>query len=240
MCFTVNVNIVKEELESRYGSNLLDPEKYSPSYYYHAFAYPELPVAYNNEGSMQISLFNWGLIPGWINDVDKAKRIRSMTHNARSETIDEKPSFAESFRNRRCLVPVAGFFEWQHIGSAKRPWYIYSKESAIISLAGIYDRWYNEIESRDIYTFSILTTRANSKMSEIHNSKRRMPVIVPVEKEEEWLRGDPDKIKALFVPLDDALLSYHTVNPSLGKQSASKNRSGIIEPYLYPEEPTLF
>ena len=37
MCFTVNVNLIKEELENRYGATLIDPDKYRPSYYYHAF-----------------------------------------------------------------------------------------------------------------------------------------------------------------------------------------------------------
>ena len=44
MCFTVNVNIVKEEMEKRFGAVLNDPESYRPSYYYHAFELPEMPV----------------------------------------------------------------------------------------------------------------------------------------------------------------------------------------------------
>lgn len=241
MCFTVNVNIIKEELESRYGSKLLDPEKYIPSYYYHAFAFPKLPLALlNDQNEKQLSVFNWGLIPSWVPDSEEADKIRRMTHNARCETVSEKPSFSDAFRNRRCLVPVAGFFEWQHIGKEKRPWYIYSPKEKIISLAGIYDRWYDEIQDQDIHTFSIVTTRANQRMSEIHNSKQRMPVIIASEKEDLWLSGNPDELDFLFEPYNDNSLSYHTVNPNLGKKDLPKNRPEIIEPYSYPEQPTLF
>jgi len=241
MCFTVNVNIIKEELESRYGSSLLDPDKYNPSYYYHAFAFPDLPVVFTNKDwEREMSLFKWGLIPGWVKDAEEAAKIRKMTHNARCETIAEKPSFSDSFVHRRCLVPVSGFFEWQHIGKEKRPWYIHKPDEKIISLAGIFDRWTDENEGRDIYSFSIITTRANRKMSEIHNSKRRMPVIIPAENEEGWLSGNPDELEVLFEPLADNKLAYHTVNPILGKKDINKNRPEIIAPFAYPEEPTLF
>ncbi len=241
MCFTINVNIIREELESRYGSKLSDPEKYNPSYYYHAFSYPDLPVSHlNNIRERELSVFKWGLIPSWVTDIEEAKKIRKMTPNARSETVAEKPSFADSYRNRRCLVPVAGFFEWQHIGSGKRPWYIWSPESNIFSLAGIYDRWYDEINKKDIHTFSILTTKANKKMAEIHNSKRRMPVIISAEDENQWLYGSPDEVEELLKPFDDKSLSYHTVSPILGKKDILKNRPEIIEAYSYPEQSSLF
>lgn len=241
MCFTVNVNIIKEELEARYGSSLIDPEKYNPSYYYHAFSFPDLPVAYlNNNMERELSLFKWGLIPGWINDSSEADTIRKMTHNARSETIAEKPSFSDSFEHRRCLIPVSGFFEWQHLGKEKRPWYIFKPDEDIISLAGIYDRWTDELEGNDILSFSIVTTRANGRMSEIHNSKKRMPVIIPAGSEDLWLQGKANDLKTLFEPLADHKLAYHTVKPILGKKDINKNRPEIIEAYSYPEQPTLF
>lgn len=241
MCFTVNVNIVKEELESRYGSRLLDPEKYRPSYYYHAFSYPDLPVScLDDNKERQLSVFKWGLIPSWVSNFEEAERIRKMTPNARCETLADKPSFSESFERRRCLVPVAGFFEWQDLGSYKRPWYIHSPDSNIISLAGIYDRWYDKQNDQDLHTFSILTTKANTSMARIHNKKERMPVIIPEGNEDKWLFGKPGEIEDFFKPPDDNMLIYHTVSPVLGKKDIEKNRPEIIKPYTYPEEPTLF
>ncbi|MDX2414142.1 MAG: SOS response-associated peptidase family protein, partial [Bacteroidales bacterium] len=120
MCFTVNVNLVKEELELRYGSDLLDPEKYTPSYYYHAFAFPELPtLRINDNDELKLSAMKWGLIPHWVSSLEEALDIRKKTPNARSETVAEKPSFKEAFTSRRCIVPVRGFYEWQKFQSTK-------------------------------------------------------------------------------------------------------------------------
>ena len=115
MCFTVNVNIVREELEARYGSELIDHDKYRPSYYYHAYSLPSMPVVCSDRGAV-IRLFRWGLIPSWVTDEGEANEIMLKTFNARSETISSKPAFRDSYASRRCLVPVCGFFEWQHHG----------------------------------------------------------------------------------------------------------------------------
>jgi putative SOS response-associated peptidase YedK len=118
MCFSVNVNLVKEELENRYGATFLDPDKYSPSYYYHAFGLPELP-AICSDNKDQIKLLRWGLIPHWVRSREAADEIRYKTFNARAETISSKPSFSASFASKRCIIPVKGFFEWQHRGEKK-------------------------------------------------------------------------------------------------------------------------
>ena len=123
MCFTVNVNLIKEELENRYGATLIDPDKYRPSYYYNAFGLPSLPAICSSEPSKIKSLM-WGLIPSWTKNRDQADIIRYKTFNARSESIDTKPSFSSSFRSKRCIIPVKGFFEWQHTDEGKIPWYI--------------------------------------------------------------------------------------------------------------------
>ena len=60
MCFSVNVNLIKEELENRYGATLIDPDKYRPSYYYHAFGLPEMPVICSGAPS-GIQLFKMGI-----------------------------------------------------------------------------------------------------------------------------------------------------------------------------------
>ena len=138
MCFTVNVNIVREELEERYGAELIDHDKYRPSYYYHAYSLPLMPVVCSDDPA-SLRLFRWGLIPSWAEDEKAAIEIMVKTFNARSETIETKPAFRESFISRRCLVPVRGFFEWQHIGGRKIPWYISLRDEDIFSLAGIWD-----------------------------------------------------------------------------------------------------
>ncbi|MBA4322165.1 MAG: SOS response-associated peptidase, partial [Odoribacter sp.] len=99
MCFSVNVNLVKEELENRYGATFPDPEKYTPSYYYHAFGLPQMPSICSGKPG-DIRLLKWGLIPSWVKSKDNADEIRFKTFNARAESIDSKPSFSGSFRSK--------------------------------------------------------------------------------------------------------------------------------------------
>ena len=240
MCFTVNVNIVREELEERYGADLIDHDKYRPSYYYHAYSLPLMPVVCSDDPA-SLRLFRWGLIPSWAEDEKAANEIMVKTFNARSETIETKPAFRESFISRRCLVPVRGFFEWQHIGGRKIPWYISLRGEDIFSLAGIWDSWKMK-GGVSLNTFSVVTTRANELMSEIHNTKKRMPVILPAAAEKLWLKEVLDKTSAaaLMEPVADEMLEAHTVSPLITNARADRNRQELIMPYNYPVQGLLF
>jgi putative SOS response-associated peptidase YedK len=243
MCFTINVNIVRDELEKRYGATLEDQSDYRPSYYYHAFSFPDLPVVFGDTaGGRQIDLMKWGLIPSYTVSSTEALRIRDKTVNARAETIEERPSFRNSFPTRRCLLPVNGFFEWQHLCGAKIPWYIYNPGESIISLGALYDRWSDDEGRSFLNTFTIITTRANSLLSKIHNTKNRMPLIITKEQEERWISPltSPAEARAMMKSFPENLLSAHTISPLIGNRRAERNVPQLIEPWSRPEEPTLF
>lgn len=236
MCFTVNLNIVKEELEKRYGRELTDKEKYRPSYYYHAFSLPHLPVVTADA----MRMMQWGLIPSWTENMERASEIRLKTFNARSETIDEKPAFAESFSTRRCVVPVAGFYEFQHKGKEKLPWYIYPASGEVLSLGGLWNEWRDPQENTVHTTFSIVTTAANNLMADIHNSSRRMPLILPDTALNLWLMGEPGAVATVMIPAGDEVLKAHTIAPLIKSKSADKNNADLIKPYDYYITGTLF
>jgi len=240
MCFTVNVNIVREELEARYGSELIDHDKYRPSYYYHAYSLPTMPVVCSGAGA-GIRLFRWGLIPSWITDEKEANEIMLKTFNARSESVSSKPAFRDSFASRRCLVPVCGFFEWQHHGGRKIPWYITLRDEKIFSLAGIWDSWVMQ-GGITLNTFSVVTTRANELMEEIHNTKKRMPVILPASAERLWIKEgmQEDALAALMEPVGSDMLSAHTISPLITNARADRDRPELIMPFSYPVQGTLF
>jgi putative SOS response-associated peptidase YedK len=241
MCFTVNVNLIKEELENRYGATLIDPDKYRPSYYYHAFGLPSLPAICSGE-PLKIKTLKWGLIPSWTKSRDQADIIRYKTFNARSESIDTKPSFSSSFRSKRCIIPVKGFFEWQHTDEGKIPWYIYHAENEIISLAGIYDDW-NETTTGEVFsTFSIVTTEANELMAQIHNSGKRMPVILSGDGEKRWidLSTSPEDAMNQLLPYPSEIIKAHTIGPLINSKSLNRNTPELIQPYSYSKENLLF
>jgi putative SOS response-associated peptidase YedK len=237
MCFTVNINLIREELENRYGATLIDHDKYRPSYYYHAFSLPELPALCSGyPGSLR--LLKWGLIPSWTRSLDDANEIRLKTFNARSESLNTRPSFASSFKTKRCIIPLRGFFEWQHVGREKVPWYIYMADNEIMSVAGLYDEWI-ENNTGEIYTtFTIVTTDANILMSEIHNSKKRMPAILDKKSESQWLdiSINPNDIKNILKPLPEDILKAHTVSPLVNSRTIDRNTPEVIKPYNYNKQ----
>ena len=240
MCFTVSVNIVKEELEKRYDAKLIDPDKYRPSYYYHAQSLPLLPVL-SNDTPGEISMYNWGLIPSWTRDDKSASEIRRKTFNARAETISEKPAFRNAAGSRRCLIPVTGFFEWQDVNGKKIPWYISLKVQDIFSLAGLWDSWISP-GGVTLKTFTVITIEANSLMAEIHNTKKRMPAILTKEIEQIWLKPSltPADASLVLEPVSPELMKAHTISPLINDRTAHHNTPGIISPYSYPSQGSLF
>jgi len=241
MCFSVNVNLIKEELEKRYGATLIDSDKYRPSYYYHAFSLPEIPAICSAVPD-KIRLLKWGLIPSWSRNIDDANSIRYKTFNARAESIADKPSFSSSFRSKRCIIPVRGFFEWQHIGKIKIPWYIYHYENEIISMAGLYDEWTENNTGEVCHTCSIITTVANDLMAEIHNSAKRMPVILDKSDENRWidLGTSADDALSLLKPCSSELLKAHTISPLINERTSNRNNPDVIKPYSWTNDNLLF
>ncbi|MDP4224006.1 MAG: SOS response-associated peptidase [Bacteroidota bacterium] len=234
MCFSVNVNLVKEELENRYGATFPDKYRYQPSYYYHAFGLPELPaICSGNPG--QIQLLRWGLIPYWTRSTDDANEIRYKTFNARGESVSSKPSFSKPFKSRRCIIPVKGFFEWQHVGSKKIPWYIYNARDEIVSIAGLFDQWVETATGEIFKTFTIVTTEANDLMAVIHNSKKRMPVILNRTEEQKWISLStlPEEAQALLRPCPSEILKAHTISNLINNKSADRNTPEVIQPYKW-------
>jgi putative SOS response-associated peptidase YedK len=132
--------------------------------------------------------FRWGLVPGW----SKSAELTYSTHNAMLETAAEKPAFRKAFEKKRCLVPADGFYEWQQRGTDKVPHFIQLQGGALFAMAGLYDLWQDPASGDILHTFTILTTAANPLMARIHNVKQRMPVILPLGRESDWLQGTAD------------------------------------------------
>ncbi len=237
MCFTINVNIVKEEMEKRFGAVLNDPDSYRPSYYYHAFELPQLPLIHSQDTSL-IHLFNWGLIPFWVKSADMAEKIRYQTFNARAETLTEKPSFSRPIKTNRCLIPVHGFFEWQHGSGKKIPHYIHLPDQGIFSLAGIYDTWMDRLTGELMNSFSIITVQANPLMEKIHNSKKRMPAILHREDERKWLDLDQpiNQVLQFLKPYPQDLMEAYSVSPLISKKGVDKNTPKLIKAFSYEQQ----
>lgn len=173
------------ELESRYNAKISFDKSFEKIYFSNGFSHPYWGII-TCDNTKEISLYYWGLIPFWVKTPEEADKIKKLTLNAKAETIYEKPSFNKLIKRKRCLVPSTGFFEWRHEKGEKIPYFIKTKNE-IFSMAGIFDNWVNKSTGEIVNTFSIITTKANSMMSFIHNTKKRMPVILKPENENLWL-----------------------------------------------------
>ena len=236
MCFNYSLNTSIKSLEARFGAQSVK-EQFGAVYHASAFTYPKMPVI-TNESTDKINYFNWGLVPSWVKNDSKADDIKKFTLNARSETVFEKPSFKNSIFSRRCLIPATGFFEWQHIRKEKIPWYIFLPEQSIFSFAGIWDSYMNDNEE-EFQSFSILTCEANSFMANIHNTKKRMPVILTPQEESVWLNEGltkneiNDLTNKKYIDLD-----AYTIKKSLGNPKIDTDTIDILQRINY-EDTTL-
>lgn len=184
MCYYINLDIPISELEKEYDMKL-EGIAYRPSPFVNGFSHPKVPVIIDENPSV-ITTADWGLIPFWAKNRDIAKQ----TLNAKIETVKSKPSFRNNY-NKRCLVLVKGFYEWKWLddkGKEKNKFFLSIKNQELFSLAGIYSHWTDTETGKDVTSFSIVTTEANELMSEIHNTKHRMPVVLYKSMEKEWLK----------------------------------------------------
>ena len=232
MCFHISLSKDRRVIERRFDASFVDPV-FENIYHVSAFSYPNLPVI-SNEDPSNIQLFSWGLIPFWVKDEGTALKIRGQTLNAKAETITVKASFRHLIKNRRCFVLADGFYEWQHVKNTRYPYYIHLKDHQLFAFAGIWDIWTNKETAETLKTFSIITTQANDLLSKIHNTKRRMPVILRPEDERRWLsKVSLEEALGLLTQYDDKEMEAHTVSKLITTRGVPTNVPGVMSPYRY-------
>jgi putative SOS response-associated peptidase YedK len=175
-------------------------------------------VVMSGEASRQLVKMRWGFLPHWY----KSPSDGPLLINARAETIAEKPAFRAACRERRCLVPITGFYEWTKDASGKRlPWYIHG--AGPLALAAVWQDW--ERDDQRFRSCAVVTTGANAPMAQIHH---RMPVIVSQDNWGLWLGEQGHGAARLMTPAPDDLLQFYRVDPKGNSNRASG--SELIEP----------
>jgi len=210
VCYSNSTTSTNIDLARKYKKKI--PSNQTDIIYYHAngFLRPTWPIISQSE---EIQYMQWGLVPNWFKGENN--KIALMTLNCRTETADSKTSFKHLINSRRCIITSSGFFEWQHLGKEKKPYYIYSPETKIISIAGLWDSNLSNLTGEVQNTFTILTTEANEFMSEIHNSKKRMPLFLNSDAEiQEWLSCDSE-INHFVKTSKETKLSAHMIDKSI-------------------------
>lgn len=225
MCGRYSFSVTKEKAEKRYDVKVQDG--YKPRY--NVAPTQAMPVI-THSNPKEFSLFRWGLIPNWSLNESTATNL----FNARAETILTKAPFKQIVKEKRCLIPADGFYEWKRAGKNKVPHRITLASDEPFCFAGIWDSW--EDKKGDIInTYVIITTDANSLVRDIHD---RMPVILPKDVEKDWLKSDlSDKdINELLKPYDPDKMSYYASHKIVNSVNYDTPECLHVAPKIYPGE----
>jgi putative SOS response-associated peptidase YedK len=183
-----------------------------------------VPAVRESGGERTCDLLRWGLVPFWA----KGIAPKLSTINARVETIATAASYRGPWkRGQRCILPAAGFYEWQVVGDRKQPWLIRVRDRDVFGLAGLWDASTTEA-GETVESVTIITMPANPLMAEIHNAKARMPAILKVEDYAAWLAGSLKDAEACLAPFPQDRMEAWTVSTAVN--SPKNDRPELIEP----------
>lgn len=235
MCYRYSVP-GPDQLVKRFSAVFLEEVPFKRQYHASSFDLPKLPVI-TSDKPKNIQLFTWGLIPFWVKGKKTAEEIQLKTMNARAESIFEKPSFRHAAEQKHCLVLADGFFEWQEYQGKNYPYYIRLKTKESFAMAGLWDAWKDPETAEVLQTYTVITTKANPLMEQIHNKKKRMPVILPKDHERDWI--DPSLSKqaaeALLVTYDETLMEAYTISRLITSNYRNPNVPEVLAPFSYLE-----
>lgn len=189
-----------------------------------SFAFPELvgdllamPSSYNlaptqrasvllDRGTgLQLTRMSWGLLPFWA----KAKSLQGSTINARIETVATKNAFRSAFKKHRCLIPMAGYYEWSVSpeDGKKDPWFIHAAEP--LWAAGLWEDKSPLLDDENLGTFTIITGDSSGVSADIHD---RMPVWLSLDQVEEWISAEPEAAMAMLLASEPPPMEAYRVS----------------------------
>lgn len=163
-----------------------------------------------DQSTRRVRSMRWGLIPPWVKTTEDGSPDNKgpLLINARAEKVATSPAFRNSAKNKRCLIPMDGWYEWRPNGelasgkkAAKTPFYMYGDDGEMLFMAGLWSTWRPKDAPKDsspLVSCTIITTDSAGPLAEIHD---RMPLTISAPDWDHWL--DPD------APIDEGLLRGH-------------------------------
>lgn len=174
----------------------------------------EVPMVVAGPEGPRWSLAEWGLRPAWLprrgqerateanpggfsGSAGRGRTDRGWI-NARAETVASRPAFRTAFRQRRCLLPADGFYEWRLEKGIRKPGFFQRRDGEVFAFAGLWEP-IEESAGRGAggSGCAIITTSANSVVAGYHD---RMPVMLRREDYADWLGAGVDRAAVLLRP----------------------------------------
>ncbi len=220
MCGRFTLATPLDEVARLFGAEL-DPTEGFPARYNIAPTEPIPVVRHRPDGRREVRLLRWGLLPSWVSDPDDFPTLL----NARAESLERKPAFQDALRERRCVMPADGFYEWRE-ENGRQPYYVRSRQRAPFAFAGLWERWLGP-DGRPVESCTIITTEANDLLRPLHD---RMPAILSPEARERWLDAalPPDAVRTCLRPADAGELEVFAVSRRVNR--VEEDDPGLIEP----------
>jgi putative SOS response-associated peptidase YedK len=203
MCSRFSLAEERDFLATRLGVPAIALANYRPRY--NIAPQQEHFIVTTEYKSRKLTAARWGL----VTNRDQHGRRRYLI-NAKAETVESRPTFAESFAQRRCVIPASGFYEWNGPSYARQPFWIHRRDGDLLFFAGLYQ------DANDPGTqsaFTILTCAANSTLAAIHD---RMPVILSDRDADDWISPSarkPSSLKRLLEQTGGDVLLVHPASP---------------------------
>lgn len=235
MCYSTALRKQREEIEQKLMSmipaNFEIPQEYKKYFHLNGFSHGKLYIIKMEEPEAIVPA-HWGLVPDWAAHDPAAFYKKSNTLNAKSETIFERNSYKKSARSKRCLILADGFFEPHHENGISIPNFCYQPSDAhpegdLFLFAGLY----NELEDAKL-TATIITMDANAFFAEVHNKKKRMPLVLAEDLYEDWLDDgttEQSLNELMAHGFTTNAFKAHPVSSDLYKRNIDTNRPYIVE-----------
>ena len=167
-----------------------------------------IAVVTSEAGQRRLRAMRWGFLPHWYDSPTDGPLII----NARAETIATKPAFRDAVRQRRCIIPASGFYEWQTSPDAsKLPWYFTRADGQPLAFAGLWQRW------QDKETCAIVSTEAGPGMANLHH---REPVVLEPPDWPLWLGELGHGAARLMTASPQGVLRCHRVDRAVNSNKS--------------------
>lgn len=178
-------------------------------------------VVLNRGDGLQVQRLAWGLLPFWAT----TKSLQGSTINARIETVATKPAFRSAFKARRCLIPMAGYYEWSVSpeDGKKDPWFIHAATS--LWAAGLWEDSSKLLDDDNLGTFTVITGDSSGVSADIHD---RMPVWLALDQAEEWMKADADGAMAMLLASEPPAMEAYRVSPAVN--TPRSNAPNLLDP----------
>ncbi|WP_159021462.1 SOS response-associated peptidase [Formosa sp. L2A11] len=245
MCFHTSQTKKVKTLEKRFGVKISDAALVDhfdkPQYHLNGFAHPNMLVIPQQKSEV-LAPGVWGIVPENKNKDEITSYYKEAVKfggglNARSEKAFQHFVYKNAILEKRCIIPVSGFFEPHEYKGKKYPYHFKNEDDSPMALAGLY----SVIDT--FITFTILTKEASPLFAKIHNKKNRQPLLLDEEQSGYWLANDTHEnhVKDILkFSYPESLLETYPVSKALFSPKEDSNISSIIERVYYPEFNALF